>query len=316
MAFYVLGSCFKLRNKLPRGKILPRGSFLPKRILRVLALDGSFILKEMFGPPDFVHRKACYRVFEAGMVMLGACAPPTLEAYYDLVKKFAVRYGQASWPFIYQAETCLRRDHLERIRCVESRHLNASLAKGLTTDFNPEEPWNHLYNLAIADKTYWHDQCVQPCILICAKAKAPDSFVQGDCSIAPSASVHVATHGALEAVVEKANKRQPGVVTDIAKKRQRTGSQQQNKPQAPVTTSAPAGDGARHTQNRPGNRLCEQFQHGKCTGHFNCPKDSSERHLCVICLGPRLAYGPTPCEGASRPLAKSKVTKKGKGKGK
>ena len=277
----------------------------------VLASDGTLVRRETKGPPDFMTWKSCYAVFSTAMIMLDQVMPPDLEAYAELIEKFVMRYGHSCWPLIYQAETRMRREHMERIRRVVLRDHHTALERGLQSDFHPGYPWGTLYRRAVADTEYWADYLKEPCLMISARARSVDSYVQGDCPIAADASKHVATYGALgELDFESRGSKRP--LAHPAAPTPKT--PRQTTPPPPPRASAPSqptGDASsRHTTNRYGNPICMAYQTGGCSGKgITCTADSNRRHLCCICLGPHPSGGPKPCTksfSGFKPLIKPK----------
>ena len=64
-----------------------------------------------------------------------ACLLPHLLAYVELIEQFAKRYGQSCWAVIYQVETRLRRECMERMRRRESKVLDAAITAGEHSPF-------------------------------------------------------------------------------------------------------------------------------------------------------------------------------------
>ena len=189
---------------------------------------------------------------------------------------------------------------MEILRRAESAALNEAIAAGVTYKFDPSKPWSTLFTKAVKDYAYWDEHLKEPCLLICSRARPVDCFVDGDCQVASSSSSHLATFGAIgEADFGTSRKRPHGNPTDLGGKKPR------GAPAPPTSTSASASgnsSGQRHLTNRAGNVLCTAFNAGSCGGKgIQCPKDSSHRHLCNICLGPHSAAGPPACKGTFRP---------------
>ena len=205
----------------------------------------------------------------------------------------------------------MRREHMEILRRAESADLNEAISLGRSHHFGPAKPWSTLFKTAVADYGYWDEHLKEPCLLICARARPLDSFVEGDCQVAASSSSHVATFGAIgEADLGVPRKRAQPAGAEPGGKRPRGSPAPQP---AHTVPPPPANNGQRHLTNRAGNTLCTAFNAGSCSGKgIQCPKKATHRHLCNICLGPHSAVGPPACRGTFRPT--THLSQAGKGR--
>jgi hypothetical protein len=184
-------------------------------------------------------------------------------------------------------ETRFRREQMERIRRRESKLLDAAILAGGRTAFDPTSPWDHLFAVAILEHNFWHENLIEPCMLILTKVRSSGVFVDGDSPICESSMSHLATFGT------------PGFAyvadgSSSSSTRQSAGSQPVKQKREAPNSQAPAAKVAKQhnvsnglfTTNRWGNTLCHGFQNGSCkaTGGQICPKDSSRRHCCAKCL--------------------------------
>jgi hypothetical protein len=288
--------------------------------------SGELVPQELRGPPDFGHWSACFRVFLSAMVMLDACLPPYLVAYVEFIAKFAKRYGQTCWAVIYQCEVRFRREHMERLRRKESKRLNDALRVGGTTEFDPSRPWQRIFQMALDESAFWHENLQEPCILILTKSRQSGSFLDGDCPVAVSAGGHLATFGT------------PGFAF-VADSSGGDGGHRvaQRSEQAPPTRSIadkprdapkpkrpkmePVLENGRLKTNRSGNTLCVAFQTGGCSqaggaSGIECPHNKEHRHLCNKCLGLHPGEGANPCTRQAAKPTKGRGKGSGKGKGK
>ena len=94
------------------------------------------------------------------MIMLGACIPPWLIQYADMIGEYNAMYGGGAWPLLYQCHTRFLREHMPRMLRMASRKLNKMIERGndgpLVNDeeveFLPKNPWNYLFSL---DESKW-----------------------------------------------------------------------------------------------------------------------------------------------------------------
>jgi hypothetical protein len=270
----------------------------------VLTANGDLIQHECKGPPDFGHWSSCFRVFMSAMIMLGACSPPHLIAYADLIAHYAKRYGQSCWGLIYQMETRFRREQLERMKRRESRNLDAAVAAGGSTGFDPARPFDYLFSIARSEREFWHLHVEEPCLLIVTRARSTGLFLDGDAPVCDSSGAHLATFGspgfAFVADASGGNSSSRGAGAASSNKPQQQHAQQpparQSKASSSGTPRGGAGAGVgskvhnvtngRFTTNRYGNPICVNFQSDSCKskGGINCPVDGSRRHVCNRCL--------------------------------
>ena len=89
-------------------------------------------MEELKGPPDYAHWMVCWLVFQSGMIMAGACVPPWLIAYSEMIGEYVAMYGSEAWALLFQCDTRFRREHLPRMLRTASRQLNNRIARGNT----------------------------------------------------------------------------------------------------------------------------------------------------------------------------------------
>ena len=90
--------------------------------------------------------RACWDVFQAGMIMLAARMPPHLIAYADRIQAYNALFGPRCRALLYQTEVRFRREQLVRNRRHESEALDKAIRAGSVTDFGPGRPWNHMFS--------------------------------------------------------------------------------------------------------------------------------------------------------------------------
>jgi hypothetical protein len=241
-----------------------------------------------------------------------------------MIGKFAKRYGQACWAVIYQVETRFRREQMERLRRRESKLLDVAILAGGRTAFDPTNPWDHLFTIAILEHSYWHENLIEPCMLILTKVRTSGLFVDGDSPVCDASTSHLATFGtpgfAFVADSSSSSSTRQSAGPQPAKQKHQLQSSQA--PPAKLQKQHNVSNGL-FTTNRYGNVLCLQYQTGNCTGTNGqiCPKDGSRRHGCAKCLS--TSHGsehPVVCKLSPQPpgnlafLDKSRAQKKAGGR--
>ena len=205
---------------------------------------------------------------------------------------------------IYQAGAWARLERVERVRRKGENTLlgrPGSSAPG-PEYVDPDHPWNWSFRALCEDGGFWKRELEEPAILVLSRVADMTSVLGGD---APVGRVSpAASSGQTQA--------QP--------------PPHQHTREPPSRRQAPAGRERVHQVgsngllacNRSGNKLCEDFQHGRCAPSLrggSCPKDAALRHQCAKCLSPD--HGSDECKkpvaGApSRPAKGSGKGKKGR----
>jgi len=135
-----------------------------KRFLAKLTLsawsylpNGTWIRRELPGPPSFEYWWSSFRVLRTTFLLLGAVEPEILDNYGELVRGFHITYGPEAWFIIYMADVRMRNEHFDRLhRQVERQHDREESA-GIKSEFDVARPWNTVFAKAVADRDWWAD---------------------------------------------------------------------------------------------------------------------------------------------------------------
>jgi len=89
----------------------------------------TYIQQEYKGPPDYSFWWAAWRVFQAAMIMAGACTPTYLKRYAKMIRNYNAQFTDAAgtnplWAFLYQCDNRYRREHLPRMLRAANLRLN------------------------------------------------------------------------------------------------------------------------------------------------------------------------------------------------
>ena len=274
---------------------------------------GTHVQIELKGPPDYSHWRVCWNVFQAALVMAGACGPAWLIRYADYIMKMNAKYSDASgycplWPFIFQTDQRFRREHFPRMLMIANQKLermilNASngiatlqheMDCGIVVDFVQKKPFEYLWSLP--EKQWWKDQFEDHAVMIALKAKTVDNFLGGDARIAANSAQHLASpawagveaygHGGYS--IAPPAQSGPAFVppAQIGKGEGKGGKAAKGKAAAAVKPPV-----VKAAENIPANR-CRGFNAGSCneTGpKRTCPRNARCVHFCSTCGGKHAA---------------------------
>ena len=253
--------------------------------------DMKLVQEQYKGPPTFAHWKACWQVFQAALVMLGASSPPPLTAYAEKIEALHRQFTPRCWALIYQQEARFRQEKLVQVQRQEVADYELAVKESRSHPYDPLCPWDRCFEMATVSTyclNYWRENVEMPAVLILTNARQLGDYLDGDASVASSSSAHIATSYATPAEV--------GLSTTSATRQAPTGRRP-----AHDDTEEPAGkkrkaadkkkpkakadqhnvENGVYVTNRAGRKLCSFYQTGKCT-NTSC----QQAHQCNRCLGP------------------------------
>ena len=190
-------------------------------------------------------------------------------------------------------------------RTLVSAH-EAALAKGSTTDYDPNRPWNYVWQVVIGDEGFWRDEVTEPGMLILTKVANVGEMVEGDGSVDRQAP------GAGPRETQPAPNR-------LAEVPSGSGHHPRN---ANRTGRFHRVEGGKYLSNRTGYKICESYNAGQCTETSQgvwCQHNRDTVHQCDRCLGShpssRCLHAEMPTPGFLKKNSTGKG-KDGKGRGK
>jgi hypothetical protein len=270
------------------------------------ATPGSYVHVELKGPPDYLHWRMCWEVFQAAMIMAAACSPAWLIQYADKIKDYVELYTDGSgwcpiWPFIYQCDVRFRKEHFPRMlrssnwrleRLIDRSHSGfADLINDIDgyteVVFRPDLPWEYLWSLP--EKDFWSDELETKANLIIMRLKDPKAFLTGDVQVAANSSQHLATpqfSGAAARQFDTSPWTEPAAK---AQKHLALGNGDGKAKGKGKEGKGKEGGGKARVENTPANR-CTQYNNGRCkhttSPDLICPVKNSLVHRCSKCGGP------------------------------
>ena len=133
--------------------------------------NGSWQRRELPGPPSFDFWWASYRVLRTVYLLLGTVAPETLDNYGELIRGFITQYGESVWSIVYNADVRMRAERFQRLRRHAERDHAAARASNHRTTFDIARPWDTVFSMAVADKSWWEENMHRPALLYLARVR-------------------------------------------------------------------------------------------------------------------------------------------------
>ena len=243
------------------------------------------------GPADVHTWKECDKLLCTALLGFRAVTLGPLLDSERMIVGYATRYGDLTWPLLYQCDVRCRLEHMERLRRVLERESVAALARSQSpaVPFNSACPWDSVWTAVTEDQKFWHRQFEEPALLILTRTGRLTDVVTGEAPIERSGPF---------SQTEQRSQPEP--------KRRRMERQREQTPRIHRETNG------QFTHNRRGKPLCMDFQSGNCVSGsgISCPKNSNMTHQCAKYLGDR--HGAHICNMTPREPS----SRKGKGKGK
>lgn len=148
-----------------------------------IGTDGHLKTVELQGPQNIAMWLQSYQVLSNALVMLDAVDLGTLQKYREKIEKYHDRYGEKIWAVLYQADVRCRLELMERTkRNLAARH-DAAVQQGSTTSYDPQRPWNLVWQTVISDDSFWKEEVTEPGILILTKVAGISEMVEGDAAV-------------------------------------------------------------------------------------------------------------------------------------
>eukprot|EP00435_Cladocopium_sp_Y103_P056820 s1791_g19.t1 len=134
-------------------------------------VTGDWQRREQPGPASFHQWYQSWKCYRTAMLLVEAAEAERLDSYSELIRGFVQQYGDEAWPFVSQADSRMRSEHLDRIK----RELRANPAHG----YEENKPWSACYAAAVKENDFWHRELATPALLYMTRnkrdTKAPES---------------------------------------------------------------------------------------------------------------------------------------------
>ena len=121
--------------------------------------DGTFLMRELPGPQNYMQWLTCWRVFKVAALSLDIVSISALLLYEKNLEKLVQQWPKA-WGLIAQADDKGRAERLEKLR----RGFMADQMAGRTTppDWSEGAPWTCCFRELSMDDGYWNEQVRHP----------------------------------------------------------------------------------------------------------------------------------------------------------
>ena len=121
----------------------------------------GYTTKELPGPATFSQWRTCFRLLRTSLIMLDAVGLAALHGYEMAIERLSRTYP-AAWHLIYAADEVARSAQSNRLRSKIMMDIRAG--KGHPEGFNPNRPWDYVYNMLAKDETFWRTQVHTPAL--------------------------------------------------------------------------------------------------------------------------------------------------------
>ena len=201
---------------------------------------------------------------------------------------------------MYQADVRCRQELMSRLRIRGMEEWDVATNAGLHHSFDPDKPWDWVWNAAVNESNFWRMELEEPCLLVISRTTPLQTMLDGDANIGTGQAPSTPS------TPQRGQKR----TLDGSSAIRETYTQQER------VHSVKDGE---YTCNRRGTPLCPGWKDGSCTGTATgarCPKDWALAHQCSKCLSSE--HGKHNCNSSAtpKPAAQPPQGKGGKGKGK
>ena len=290
-----------------------------QRILKKVRLTGvkfnnndELVRIEINGPANYGMWSACWNIYQNCLLMLDAVDMGKLLAYKKKMDHYFETHGDKIWALQYQTDVRTRGEHFVRLKrdaladynrawseCLARHGDQATARLHFKHAFDPDKPWDHVFQRALKDTEWWFQELGLPAIKNTANAE-----VEGD------APVHKGKQGLGKKTTIPPPDHSGNTSGQIAQRVKKV------KTRAGRVHNVQNGH---YTTSRQGIELCWAFNAGNCQntiGQNKCPNHPTRLHLCSKCLQPR--HNATECyvRGAiAAPAWVARSNNKGAGKG-
>ena len=121
--------------------------------------DGSFLQRELPGPPTYQAWLASWRVLKTSCLMLNIASLASLECYGRHIERLVTQWPSC-WGLIYSADDAARAERFDKLR----RHFTAESAVGrqVPRDWDPTKPWSCIFSYITKEDAYWSEKVHVP----------------------------------------------------------------------------------------------------------------------------------------------------------
>eukprot|EP00435_Cladocopium_sp_Y103_P073812 s637_g45.t1 len=258
--------------------------------------DGTYLQKDLPGPPSYSSWRASWNVFRAACLMLNICSIAALEAYARQIEKLTIQWPK-TWGLIYVADDTARAERLEKLR----RKYTIEMAQNrqVPRDWDPQRPWSCIFIQLAADMDYWTERVHHPAAAwTAAGGRGAPTVATEEAVLEALPGGHKALHGEGEHQSQTADPRRTQANRDRrqAKKRRLQAEREELARHRSSSTTqkggAPQkGKGKGKSKDQSGMEICFSWASGKgsCAEvppGGECKGAVKRVHKCRLCLSP------------------------------
>ena len=269
----------------------------------IIQPDGTFALREMYGPGSFSEYCKCYAVWKVCLMMKQAVSIILLDNMLKHFQRLHETFGGECWLMLYQAIVRMFSEQFRRYMR-EGKDLYYKCIDKKVCPWQPDKPFFYVFQRGLDDGSFWNREFERKATLVLSGAKTPGQLGE----------VSHPIKGAPIAPSAKRQPKQPAVPSTYVDEGGRDRGNNRPRPY-PEQKAHMIVDGA-FTHNRSQSKLCAAFQGGSCQEGKGgwCPVNWGERHQCNKCL--QDSHGGDNCSQVPRPPSAVVRSPSSKGRGK
>ena len=149
----------------------------------IQAADGTFKKVELLGPATYREWLLIYRVFRTLCIMYDVIVPAFLDRYAAWIQQLNDENPEC-WGIIYQSDVRARLEHAPDVREQLEDAYAEAIVNNKRTDYNPEKPWNAVWNALVQEEDkYWFKHVEHPGLRISAGTAKPSDYIEDDAPV-------------------------------------------------------------------------------------------------------------------------------------
>jgi len=206
----------------------PHGRRAVKRLMFTVQTwnqdTNKYVREKLLGPGSFDLWWKCWAVLKITLLVLGAAMATPLDSYAEFIREQVNTFTDDCWWIIYQADTRMRSEGMERLRrSAELEYNEMSAEQKATSKFNPAQPWNEVFRRAASDacseaKGFWDREITQKCVMHLTRSASVQRIAH-DGTVIRRQPGAPAQDGGIESAPSKRGRDQSGAQASWSEKR-------------------------------------------------------------------------------------------------
>ena len=261
--------------------------------------DGSYLQRELPGPPNFLAWKASWAVFKTAAMMLNICSLSALDSYFRHIERLTTQWPHC-WGLIYAADDLARSEKMNKVR--RRLSIDAALGRPTPTNWDPTQPWNAVFTEMVAETGFWAERIHHPAAAWVAAGGKGVSVVASEGAILGTVpGGHLLLSNETEEQTVSPGKRTQANRDRRQAKKKRMAAEREELATLRKGSAGGKGRGGKDgpkgrgkggkSKDQAGNELCFSWasNSGPCAGlspGADCKCTVKRSHKCRICLSP------------------------------